>query len=381
MIEAATIEEKKESVLAETHRGLGAIMGGHYGCAVPLSYGDIDSEYTAVRERRAGLIDLSSRTRVNVSGSEAVQFLNGLITNDVKTLEEGMWMSAAFPNVQGRLLANVRVLHRADGFLFDTEPATREAVLKTLERFTLAGDFRVTELTDEIANISVQGARAQEIVEQVLGAKPAEVTPGRIVEADWIGQRVGVIRATHTAEDGFDLFVHAPAASALWEALTLAGAESVGFEAMEVLRIEAGLPLHGVDVDETNVVLEAGRDEAISFTKGCYIGQEIIARIHWRGHVAKRIGGVILDETGIIRKDDRLRSIEGKDIGRVTSACFSPRLQRAVGLCMIKYDYLAPGTQSIVVSVDGEHAGRIAGLPLVRGSWYETSSAESVKET
>ena len=380
MSEFATVEGKKESVLADKHKSLGAIMGDSFGFAVPLSYGDPGFEYAAVRERRAGLIDLSSRTRVNVSGSEAVQFLNGLITNDVKTLEKGLWIPAAFANVQGRLLANVRVLHRDDGFLFDTEAATGEVVIRTLERFTLAGDFRVTDLTNEIATITVQGAHAQEIIEQVLGAKSSEVERGHVVEADWSGKRVSLIRATHTAEDGFDLFVPSTAAPALWEAISAAGAEPVGFKALEVLRIEAGLPHHGVDVDSNTVVLEAGLGDAVSFTKGCYIGQEIIARIHWRGHVAKRIGGLILDETCIVQKDDTLRSVEGKEIGRVTSACFSPRLQRTVGLCMIKYDFLAPGTVAIAVSDDAEHAGRVAELPLVRGSWFDATSTEPSKD-
>lgn len=381
MSEVTTIPETKLSVLNELHRRLGASMGERDGWAVPLSYGDVVGEYAAVRDRGAGLIDLSSRTRINVSGSEAVQFLNGLITNDVKTLEVAMWIPAAFPNVQGRLLANVRVLHHTDGFLFDTEPATREAVLKTLERFTLAGDFRVTDFTDEMAAISVQGSRAAKIVELVLGNEPARVSRGRIVETEWAEQKVRVIRATHTAEDGFDLFIPAADASSLWEELINAGAEPVGYEAFEILRLEAGLPLYGVDVDVTNVVLEAGLDEAVSFTKGCYIGQEIIARIHWRGHVAKRIAGLILDEQGIVCMDDKVHSIEGKEIGRVTSTCFSPQLQHTIALCMIKYDYLAADTPVVVVSDSAQHAGRIADLPFIRGSWNDVSPADSVMDS
>src|SRR5438552_15802932 len=102
-----------------------------------------DREYSAVREGGAGLIDLSSRGRLLVSGSEAVMFLNGLITNDMKTLAMNSWMPAVFPNVQGRLIASVRIIHRDDGFLIDTESATLETVTKLIERFTLAGDFRV----------------------------------------------------------------------------------------------------------------------------------------------------------------------------------------------------------------------------------------------
>lgn len=344
---------------------------------VPASYGDVMKEYAAVRDGGAGLIDLGARGRINVSGSEAVQFLNGLITNDVKTLADGAWMHAAFPNVQGRLLASVRVLHRADGFLFDTEAATRGAVLKTLERFTLAGDFRVTDLTDELGCVSVQGACAAEIVASILGEAAERVERGQVVEAHWSGQALHVIRATHTGEDGYDLFVSAASENALRDALMKAGAQPVGSEALEILRIEAGLPRFGVELDETNVVLEAGQDEAVSFTKGCYIGQEIIARIHWRGHVAKRLAGLMLDEAGAIRNGDRVRSADGKEIGRITSTAFSPRLNRTVALGLIKYDFLADDTAAIVVSDDAEHRARIKQLPLVARGWHETGAPES----
>jgi folate-binding protein YgfZ len=381
MSEVAAIPEQRLSVLDQTHRALGASMGDRNGWVVPLSYGNVDDEYDAVRTGGAGLIDLSSRARINVSGSEAAQFLNGLITNDIKTLEEGMWMPAAFPNVQGRLLASVRVLHHSNGFLFDTEPAASEAVQKTLERFTMAGDFHVTDLTGTLAAITVQGPNASEIIERVLGTDAAQVNRGRLVETTWKEHVVTVIRASHTAEDGFDLFVAAPDAAFLWEELSIAGAEPVGLEALDILRTEAGLPVYGIDVDASNVVLEAGLDEAVSFTKGCYIGQEIIARIHWRGHVAKKIAGVILDKQAIIRPDDKLRSIEGKEIGRVTSTCVSPTLQRTISLCMVKYDYLAAGTPVIVISDNEEHTGQVAELPFVRGSWYEAGPDPVVKAT
>src|SRR6266849_2242597 len=121
------------------------------------------AEYNAVRHGSAGLIDLSSRGRLLVSGSEAVMFLNGLITNDMKTLAVNTWMPAAFANVQGRLLASVRVIHRDDGFLIDTEDVTHSTVVKILERFTLAGDFRVREVTNETVSLFNDAETAENI--------------------------------------------------------------------------------------------------------------------------------------------------------------------------------------------------------------------------
>jgi len=129
----------------------------------------LQTEYTAIRNGGAGLIDLSSRGRILVSGAEVVMFLNGLITNDMKTLAVNSWMPAVFPNVQGRLLAAVRVIHRDDGFLIDTESVTHDTVLKLLERFTLAGDFRVSDITGDTTTLSIQGKQAVKIIRATLG--------------------------------------------------------------------------------------------------------------------------------------------------------------------------------------------------------------------
>ncbi|HEX8635725.1 MAG TPA: aminomethyltransferase family protein [Pyrinomonadaceae bacterium] len=367
--------------LAETHRAHGATFTARDGFMLPATYGDAGAEYEAVRGGvGAGLIDLSVRARIEVSGAEAVQFLNGLITNDVKTLEAGAWMLAAFPNVQGRLLAHARVARpgREVSFLLDTEAATHEKVFQTLQRFTLAGDFRVRDVTGETTQFSLQGARAGAIIESVFGGAFAQA--GRqqqsAASVSWReALQVVVLHATHTGEDGYDLVCPAGAAADLWEALTAAGARPVGFDAFEVLRVEAGEPRHGVDVTETNVVLEAGRDEAVSYTKGCYIGQEIIARIHWRGHVAKQLAGLVLEDERDPGAEAIIRTAEGREIGRITSHVFSPRLARRIALAILKYDYLQPGTEVPVVAGEAELAARVAELPFVRGSWYADAGA------
>ena len=372
----------RRSPLDEAHRRAGASMREQDGCLVPASYGDARAEYEAVRGGAcAGLFDLSARGRVEVSGGEAVQFLNGMLTNDVARLEEGAWMSAAFPNPQGRLVAAARVFRTSEGFILDTEAATYERVLKSLGRFALAGDFRVRDLTGEAATLSVQGARAREFVRAALGDEATEAARGRFTVARFQGAHIAVARATHTAEDGFDLFVNNNDAESLWRALVEAGARPAGFDALEVLRVEAGLPRYGVDASEANVVTEVlDEAESVSYTKGCYVGQEIIARIHWRGHVAKRLAGLVFERDAGTPADSRLHDCgDEREVGRITSTAFSPRLRRQVALAVVKYDHLQPGTE--VKVFDGERevcAAHVAELPLVRGSWYaETSGAGS----
>jgi folate-binding protein YgfZ len=378
-VESQTIEETaRRSSLEDAHVRAGAEMREQDGCVVPAHYGGAQAEYEAVRGGAVGLFDLSSRGRVEVSGSEAVQFLNGMLTNDVARLEDGAWMEAAFPNPQGRLVASARVFRRGGAFLFDTEAATYERMLRSLERFTLAGDFRVRDLTSETTTLSVQGARASEVVGAVLGEAVSNIMRGRTSSTQFGNGEVTIARATHTSEDGFDLFVGVEDAEALWDALVAAGARPVGFDALEVLRVEAGVPRYGVDASDANVVLEVVDEAAaVSYTKGCYAGQEIIARIHWRGHVAKRLTGVVFDRDAVPPAEARLREPggDGREAGRITSSVFSTRLQRRVALALVKYDFLSPGTELKVFSGDEEICvAHVAELPLVRGSWYADSS-------
>jgi len=307
---------------------------------------EVMAEYAAVRDGGVGLIDLSERGRISVSGSEAVTFLNGLITNDLKTLEENRWMPAAFANVQGRLLAAVRVLQRANDILLDTEAVTREKVIKIIERFTLAGDFKVADLTLQSALISVQGRGASELSYE----------------------GVTVIPATHTAEDGFDLLMEEKSKADLWQSLVAQGATPVSKEVEEVLRLEAGIARYGVDMDETNVVTETNLDDAVSYTKGCYLGQEIIIRIKHRGHVAKKLTGLRFETGAQVESGAVIKSRDDKEIGRVTSATFSPKLETTVGLGYVRYEYLTPGTPVIVNGA----AATVQSLPLIRGSWYQS---------
>lgn len=333
-------------------------------------------QYQTIRETGAGIWNYSARGLVEVSGGEAVQFLNGLITNDVKALENGSWMLAAFPNAQGRLLAIVRVLRKDDKFWFDTGAVTREKVFQNLFRFTMAGDFQVHDLSDEYGVLSVQGKKADEFVTKVLGETAAQVEKNKFVETEFNGKTITAIRASHLAENGFDLFVPSDEFNNLWQAFKESGAVEIGDDLFEVLRIEAGTPRYGADMDETTVVLETGLDEAVNFQKGCYIGQEIIARIHFRGHVAKKLTGLIFEDlsepsasadrfSGLELTDElknaELTSADGKVAGRITSIAFSPSLGKLIALAYVRYNYLAEGTELKVY----ESAVKVKNLPFV----------------
>ncbi|MER3429890.1 MAG: hypothetical protein C4325_03700 [Blastocatellia bacterium] len=277
-----------------------------------------------------------------VYGREATAFLDGLLTNDVKRLTDGRTMLAALANPQGRTLAIVRVRRRIDEFLIETESATREKVFLNLSRFEPAGEFFVDDITQTFSYFEVWGV--SEFPESSFDFGP-HPTPG--------------------------LFVPTSDAAEFEQKLADAGLEEITDKDYETLRIELGVPKYGVDVDETTVVPEIGIDGLISYKKGCYTGQEIIARIHFRGHIAKRLAGLVAeDNDSLLASEMDLFSEDGKNAGRITSSDFSPRLNRQIALAYVRYDFFRPGT----VLFAGERKVIVTELPFVKKSEAEKSA-------
>ncbi|HQZ83153.1 MAG TPA: glycine cleavage T C-terminal barrel domain-containing protein [Pyrinomonadaceae bacterium] len=274
-----------------------------------------------------------ARGLFGVSGSESLRFLDGLITNDVKTLEDGGSMLAAFPNAQGRLLAAVSFAKSGERFIIETEAATREKLQQNLYRFTFAGDFILEDLSETHTNFEVFGD--SEKLKTVAGS-----------DAFIFGRPYGA---------GF--FIPNENA-AEFEAALNDGAE-IDNATFETLRIECGIPLYGKDMDETTVVPELGIDEMISYKKGCYIGQEIIARIHFRGHIAKRLSGLTLSKK--IDAGSELKTAEDKNAGHITSVAFSPKLDKHIALGFVRYDFLGDGTKLFA----GETECVVSTLPFI----------------
>src|SRR4029079_10648591 len=274
--------------------------------------------YNEIRAGRAGFYE-QKRGLIAAHGKEAVQFLDGMITNDMKTLEDGQQMLAAFPNAQGRLIAVVRVLRQGDRFLFETEEATREKLHQNLFRFTFAGDFFVEDLSDQFQYFEVFGP-----VEDVYHPEVAEMFPGAFA---------------FQAKHGASYFMPMDETDRVRDLLINENnCLAIDDELYETLRIESGIPKYGVDMDETTIVPELGLDGMISYNKGCYIGQEIIARIHFRGHVAKQLTGLVLSESrplgiaGGLSSGAELLSDDGKNAGKITSNTFSPKLESEIAL-------------------------------------------------
>jgi folate-binding protein YgfZ len=309
------------------------------------------SQYDAIRHG-AGILDLSSAGKLEIGGKNAVQFLNGLVSNDVKSLQPGAGLLAAFLDVHGKVKSICRIYRLADRFLLEFEPSRLEVVFNNLKRFVPAGEFTVDDVTGAQALLSLQGSRADEILARA-GTPPPE-TPFSFTTADGLVGGVTVLIARHSRsrEPGFDLFVPSEAAARLEQALLEHGQElgalRVGPPALEVARIEDGIPVDGIDITGDTILLETDLDQAVSYTKGCYLGQEIIARIHWRGQPARRLRGLLIEGDTLPANGAKLMTADGVTAGYLTSAIQSLALNRVIALGYVDRHFLTPGTELIL---------------------------------
>jgi tRNA-modifying protein YgfZ len=332
----------------------------------PRDYGDVRTEYTALRQAVA-VIDLSLTAKLEVRGKNAVQFLNGLVTNELKSLQAGEGVLAAFLNVQGKVVSLCRFYQTGEHLLLELDFANRETIFKNLSRFVLAGEFFVKDVTEDYALLSLQGpnsaALLAELTSQSLTAEPEY----RNYQAAINGTKVLIVAHARAGLAGFDVFVSTAEKNSLQQTLLARGAILVGSEALEIARLEAGIPREGVDVTEANILLEAGYEKAVSYTKGCYLGQEIIARIHWRGQPARQLRGLLIEAAEPPTKGTELWAADGKKVGEITSSVHSLALDRIIALGYVHRYYLAAGTE-FTLKREGQEQGsaRVAEIPFVQ---------------
>lgn len=331
--------------LDRVHEALGARPGELAGRRAPQHYGDPAAEYDAVRHA-AGVADRVDRAAFRVYGRDPVKMIHGLVTNDVAGAAPGRGVYAALLTPKGRMVADVRVFRRPDGeLLLDVDAGARPAVAEHFRKFIPPLFARVEDLGGRIHVIGVYGPRAREVVGRALGGEVPGALPEEAFRTfDFDGRELLVARTEYFGEDGYDAFVAPESAEALWRALVGAGARPVGHAALEVLRIEAGRPRWGAELDETVIPLEAGlRERAISTTKGCYTGQEVIIRILHRGHVNRLLRGVLLGEVPAPAKGAALvRPEAGKPVGRITSSCRSPLHGQTIALAYVRREVEPP---------------------------------------
>ncbi len=340
-----TFQREMSNPLTLQHMKMGAILGPDHS---PQSYGNTTSEYWTVK-KSAGIVDLSHLGRLTVTGKDSVSFLNGLLTNDLALLKTDAGIRAALLTAKARVLADLHIYKKEDSLLIDSGESSGARVKSILDQFIITEDVQVKDSTSEILQFSVQGPMATKVVEQILGVDVKNMPE---LSHKSLGPSL-IISQDRTGLGGYDMILSRDEAEAVWHAFLLKGGDlgiaPVGLEALNILRLEKGVPKYGVDVDDSVIVLEAGFKDAISFNKGCYMGQEVVARATHIGHVNKLLVQLeIAARTAPSARTSLLRN--GNEAGFLTSAAFSPGREKVVGLGYVQRDLATKGTELVLDS-------------------------------
>jgi folate-binding protein YgfZ len=327
------------------------------------------TSYDAAR-RRAGLIDRSDLARIVVSGRDRASYLNGLLTNDIAALGAGQGCYAAYLTPQGRMIADLRVYELGDVILVTLLREVKDTVLSKLDQFIFSEDVQLGDVTQTFAQISVVGPEAHASVARVLRLADADGLAALPLHGNlrsaFAGQPAIVLRTTDTGESGFDVLVDASVADRLIEELHGAGVESLDRETADVLRVESGVPRFHRDMDEDTIPLEAGiESNAISFTKGCYVGQEVIIRVLHRGHgrVARRLVGLTLEGSSIPPAGAPVLAAE-REVGHVTSAVASEALRKPIALAYVHRDLAVADARVEIETATGRVPATVTVQPI-----------------
>ena len=302
---------------------------------------------------------VAPRRQIAVAGKDHATYLHGLLTNDIQGLTAGTGCYAAWLTPQGRMLTDMHVLESGEMILLDVPAETVDATVARLDQFVFSEDVRLESMSETLSSVWVHGPAAAGTIDRVLNAsslpdvRPSVWRQYQHATFRFVNEPVSVARIDQLAVPGYCVYVARAQEAALLGALESAGAVVVLPEAIEAARIEAGYPVFGIDMTDDTIPLEAGiEDRAISMTKGCYVGQEVIIRVLHRGHgrVVRKLVGLRIDGTLPLR--DARVSAGDREIGSITSAARSPRLG-AIAMGYVHRDFVNAGTQVAVETPDG----------------------------
>jgi folate-binding protein YgfZ len=356
----------KQSQLMDFHKSNGAVCIERDGWLLADHFGDPAAEYAASRSA-VGLIDLSHRGLLQFTGPDRLSFLQGMLSNDLRPLKPFDGQYAAILTQQGKVIADVRVLCSLNSFYLDFWENLKEKIIEHLNRYLVADEVEIADRSAEYAMISLQGPRAEALLQGLVGQAQLPTNAKQHAMVEIAGAAICVVREHHNGLSAFDLI--APNASVLLLAQKLSEAGKqlsgtwVGEQTQNIHRIEAGVPRYGVDFTEDNLLLEVGIDDAVSFTKGCYLGQEVVERIRSRGHVNKKLCGLSIDGQSPANAGDAIQA-DGKDVGKITSSVFSPQHNRALALGYVAKEYWNPGTNLTVMSAGSAVRATVVALPI-----------------
>ncbi len=322
------------------------------------SHRNMETQYRAVREN-AGIFNRSKRGKVRAEGADCLRFLHGMVTNTVESLTENEGNYAAVTSARGQTLLDIWV-HRLQNCIYmETEPGLATKLIETLDRYLIADDVALSDESDTWAILGVQGPSAHELIGRVIGRVSTDLPEHHTVVHAFDGIPIWITARSYTGEPGCDLRIAQDHADSLRRALVTAGGTPIGWQVGEILRVEAGIPRYGAEIDESVVPLEAGLNRAVDFDKGCYIGQEVIAKMHFRGRPRRYLTGLLLSVNTPVNGNI---IVNDKTVGRITTCVKSLHLNRMIALAIIRRGFHEAGQR--VLLDDGSEA-EVVNLPFV----------------
>src|SRR5580658_10352547 len=351
--EATTI--RMETPLIQEEQNAGAQFADYNGCRLPELFSNFDAEYRAARESVA-LFDTNWHAIVELIGPDRVRYLNAIVSNDVKTLGEGMGTLALLLNPQGHILAELEIYALQDRLLVLSHAAARERTVATLDKFIIMDDVTLRDVTDQFGSLGIEGPRAGTVIAEACGLALEGFSEHAIAAVEIDGVACDLIRHSHFGLSGAKIIAPRAHLGLLWRNLHASviaqhGA-AIGMRAVNSLRLEAGIPWFPDDFNDTVIPHEAALEAThISFSKGCYTGQEIVERVRSRGQVNRRRVQLKFSAadppaplTRLYAANVEGTTAESKEVGIVTSSGFLPAAGASIGMAYVRREHYAPGT-------------------------------------
>ena len=338
-----------------------AEFGNFQGWKVPLRFFSLEKE-DLILKNKVGLLDLSYLGIIQLRGKDRSRFLHGMVTNDIKNLEVGQGCYALMLNPQGKILSDMRVLCLEEALLLILEPNLIEKILPLLRKYIISEQVEATDLSSEMGTLSIQGPNAKKVIHSLNNKSDLPISPLENFYFSYKEIKIHCARINRTIYGGYDLIINHKDFGYIWNTLlengSKFGLQPVGLEALDLQRLEIGTPLYGIDMDENRIPLEVDIGEAISYTKGCYIGQEVVARATYLGSVNRKLIGLLFSTKIPAQKGDKV-FIADKEVGWISSSLYSPNLKRAIAFAFIRKEGWNPGTK-VKVSTQSEMQEAIA---------------------
>jgi folate-binding protein YgfZ len=309
--------------------------------AQPADFGDVRSEFAALLSA-CGVFDSGNRAKLTVTGGDRMRWLNGMVTNNVRDLAVGHGVYAFLLNPQGHILGDLYAYNRSESVMLDIEDSQLKKLLAHFDHYIIMDDVEVSKVSDKIVAIGIAGPKASEVL-RAAGLEIPELEMLQFADISWRGTSVTVVRGDDPAVPFYELWIGPEKSESLREVLVQCGAKPVGTSALEWLRIAAGIPRYSQDIHERDLPQETEQQRALHFSKGCYIGQEIVERIRSRGNVHRKFTG--FEVHGPVPQSGAKVQAEDREVGEITSAAMlpAPGGDYSVALGYARREFAMPG--------------------------------------